>query len=91
MEPRRRTDLFRKPDLCISDATEFITEKGPYGPGKLAKADVVAASLNRVSLDAFCSGLLGHRPENILMIQKAFQHGLGEMDPKKMNIKKLTV
>jgi uncharacterized protein (DUF362 family) len=50
-------NLVRKPDLCISDATTFITEKGPYGPGKLASPETVA-STNRVSLDAFCCGFL---------------------------------
>lgn len=83
-------NLIRKPKLCISDATVFITEKGPYGPGKLGKADMVVASPNRVILDAFCSRLLGHKPQKILMIRNAFQHGLGEIDLQKMRIKELT-
>jgi len=84
-------NLIRKPDLCISDATVFIVEKGPSGPGKLTSAEMVVSSLNRVSLDAFCSRLLGHQPENILMINKAFQHGLGEINLQKIQIKAITV
>jgi uncharacterized protein (DUF362 family) len=84
-------NLVRKPDLCISDATAFITENGPWGPGKLAKPETVVASPNRVSLDAFCCRLLGLQPENILMIRKASQHGLGEMNLQKLRIKALTV
>ena len=82
-------NLIRKPELCISDATVFITEKGPYGPGKLADPDMIAASPNRVTLDAFCSLLLGHQPENILMIRNAFKHGLGEINLQKVRIKEL--
>jgi uncharacterized protein (DUF362 family) len=72
-------NLIKKPDLCISDATTFITENGPYGPGKLGGVQTVVASTNRVSLDAFCCQFLGLKAEDILMIRKASEHGLGEM------------
>jgi uncharacterized protein (DUF362 family) len=84
-------NLIRKPDLCISDATTFITEKGPYGPGKLASAETVVASTNRVSLDAFCCRFLGLQPEEVLMIGKASRHGLGEMKHDRIRIKSLSV
>ena len=84
-------NLIRKPDLCISDVTTFITEKGPYGPGKLASAETVVASTNRVSLDAFCCRFLGLQPEEVLMIGKASRHGLGEMKPDRIRIKSLSV
>jgi uncharacterized protein (DUF362 family) len=84
-------NLIRKPDLCISDATTFITEKGPYGPGKLANAETVVASTNGVSLDAFCCKFLGLQPEDVLMIGKASRHGLGEMKPDRIRIKSLSV
>ncbi len=84
-------NLVRKPDLCLSDATAFITEKGPYGPGKLAKPEMVVASRNRVSLDAFCCRLLGFEPENIVMIRKAYKHGLGEMNLQKIRINNIIV
>ena len=84
-------NLVRKPDLCISDSTEFIMENGPSGPGKLKKPEMVVASRDRVSLDAFSCRLLGLQPENIPMIQKASQHGLGEMNLQKVRIKALTI
>jgi uncharacterized protein (DUF362 family) len=84
-------NLIKKPDLCISDATAFITEKGPYGPGKLANAETVVASTDRVSLDAFCCRLLGLQPEDVLMIGKASRHGLGEMKHDRIRIKSLSV
>ncbi len=84
-------NLIRKPDLCIADATTFITEKGPYGPGKLGSAETVVASTNRVSLDAFGCRFLGLQPEEVLMIGKASRHGLGEMKPDRIRIKSLSV
>jgi len=84
-------NLIKKPDLCISDATTFITEKGPYGPGKLASAETVVASTNGVSLDAFCCRFLGLQPEDVLMIGKASRNGLGEMKHDRIRIKSLSV
>jgi uncharacterized protein (DUF362 family) len=84
-------NLVRKPDLCLSDATVLITENGPYGPGKLSKPESVVASRNRVSLDAYCCRLLGRQPEEILMIRKAAQHGMGEMSLAKLRVKEFTV
>jgi uncharacterized protein (DUF362 family) len=84
-------NLVKKPDLCISDATTFITEKGPYGPGKLGSAETVVASTNPVSLDAFCCRFLGLQPQDVLMIPKASRHGLGNMNPARLNVKSLSV
>ena len=83
-------NLVRKPDLCLSDAMSFITENGPYGPGKLGGAETVVASNNPVSLDAFCCRFLGLQPDEVLMIRKASQHGLGEMNPDRLKIKSLS-
>ena len=84
-------NLVRKPNLCISDATTVLTEKGPYGPGKLASPETVVASTNSVSLDAFCCGFLGLRPEDVLMIGKASRHGLGEMKLDRIKTRSLSV
>ncbi|MBU3915833.1 DUF362 domain-containing protein, partial [bacterium] len=40
-------NLIRNPDLCIADATEFITTKGPWGPGKIKAEKKVVAGANR--------------------------------------------
>jgi uncharacterized protein (DUF362 family) len=84
-------NLVRKPALCISDATTFITENGPYGPGKLGSAESVVASTNPVSLDAFCCRFLGLQPEKVLMIPKASRHGLGVMNLGRLKIESLSV
>jgi uncharacterized protein (DUF362 family) len=84
-------NLVKKPNLCISDASAFITENGPFGPGKLGSAESVVASTNPVSLDAFCCRFLGLQPENVLMIPKASRHGLGNMNLSRLRIKSLSV
>lgn len=80
-----------KPDLCIVDATEFITTNGPFGPGELIKPQKVIAGTDRVAIDAYCCTLWGLVPEDIIMINKAKEHGLGEMDLKKVNIKEMEI
>jgi uncharacterized protein (DUF362 family) len=79
--------LIRKPDLCIVDATKFITTNGPNGPGELKTAHKIIAGPNCVSVDAYCATLLGFQPEDILMIQYASGHGIGEKNLKSLIIK----
>jgi uncharacterized protein (DUF362 family) len=79
-------NLIRKPDLCIADATQFITTNGPAGPGKIMKADKIVAGSNCLSVDAYCATLLRLNPTDVLMLRYAYEHGLGEIDLKKLAI-----
>ena len=76
-----------KPNLCIVDATEFITTNGPFGPGNLHKPQKVIAGTDRVAVDAYCCSLWGLDPKDIFTIVASYEHGLGEIDLKKLNIK----
>ncbi len=80
-----------KPDLCITDATEFITSNGPFGPGELIKPQKVVAGTDRIAMDSYCCRLWGLEPENILHIRKGHAHGLGEMDVTKVKINEVKV
>ena len=80
-----------KPDLCIVDATELITTNGPFGPGELIKPQKVIAGTDRVAIDAYCCTLWGLEAKDIIMINKAKEHGLGEMDLRKFNVKETFV
>jgi len=80
-----------KPDLCIVDATEFIITNGPFGPGKLLKPNKVIVGTDRVAIDAYCCKLWGLKPEDIVMINKAFEHNLGEINLNKVNIKEIEI
>jgi len=79
------------PALCIVDATEFIITNGPFGPGKLHKPMQVVAGVNRVAVDSYCCTLWGLKSKDIFHILQAHEHKLGEMDLKKINIKKVKV
>ena len=78
------------PDLCIVDSTKFITTNGPFGPGKLAEPQEIVAGTDRVAVDSYCCGLLNLKPEEIFMIRRAQEHGIGQMDLSKLTIKKVT-
>lgn len=76
------------PDLCIVDATEIITTNGPMGPGSLIKPQKVIAGKDRVAIDAYCTTLWGMEPKDIIMINKAYEHKLGEIDLQRVKVKK---
>ena len=76
-----------KPALNVVDATEFITTNGPFGPGELIKPQKVVAGVDRVAVDAYCAGLWGLKPEDIVQIKRASEQGLGRMDLSKVAVK----
>jgi uncharacterized protein (DUF362 family) len=76
-----------KPALNVVDATEFITTNGPFGPGELLKPQKVVAGTDRVAVDAYCAGLWGLKPEEIVQIKRASEQGIGEIDLTKVFVK----
>jgi uncharacterized protein (DUF362 family) len=80
-----------RPQLCIIDATEFLITNGPNGPGELLKPQKVVAGTDPVAIDSYCSNLFGYQQQNIYAITKAYEHGLGKMDLKKVNIKEVEI
>jgi len=78
-----------KPDLGIVDATEFIITNGPMGPGELSKPQKIVAGVDRIAVDAYCTTLFGMKGSDIVMINKGFEHKLGQIDLKKVNIKEV--
>ena len=79
------------PDLCIVDATEFITTNGPFGPGELLRPQKVVAGTDRVAIDAYCCALWGLDPQDIFQIKLGYEHKLGQIDLNKVNILELEV
>ncbi len=77
------------PDLCVVDATEFIITNGPFGPGKIHRPKKIVAGTDRVAVDSYCCTLWDLEPKDIIMINKAFEHGVGEMDLGKINVKEI--
>ena len=62
-----------------------------FGPGEVLKAQKVVAGTDPVALDAYCCTLWGLEAEDIFVINKAYDHGLGEKDLKKKTIKEVEV
>ncbi len=79
------------PDLCIVDATEFITTKGPFGPGEIIKPQKVIAGTDRVAIDAYCCTLWGLQAKDIMQINMAYDLGLGEIDLNNVKLKEVSV
>jgi len=84
-------NLLRKPSLCIVDATEFVTTNGPYGPGRISRPQKVLASVDGVALDSTAARFLGLAANDIPMVRKAHEHGLGEMDAGKIAVRELQI
>ncbi len=78
-------------DLCIVDATEFLITNGPSGPGKLSRPRKVLAGTDRVAIDAYCATLFGLKPQDVIAVNRAYAHGLGEMDLTKINMKEIEI
>ncbi|MBN1273391.1 MAG: DUF362 domain-containing protein [Candidatus Aminicenantes bacterium] len=78
-----------KPHLCIVDAMEIITTKGPFGPGNLIKPQKIVAGMDRLAVDAYCASIWGLKAEDIIMINKGREHGLGCMDLNRLNIQEV--
>jgi uncharacterized protein (DUF362 family) len=76
-----------KPALNVVDATEFIVTNGPFGPGQLLRPEKVVAGTDRVAVDAYCAGLWGLEPKDIVQIKRASEQGLGEMNLDKVVVK----
>jgi len=79
------------PNLCVVDATIFLASNGPFGPGKLNKPLKVIAGTDRVAIETYCAGLFGYQSGDIMVIRKAREHGLGEMDLSRINIKEVEI
>jgi uncharacterized protein (DUF362 family) len=80
-----------RPTLNIVDATEIIATNGPMGPGELLKPMKVVAGVDRVAVDAYCAGLLGLKPMDVVAIRKAAERKLGEADLAKVRVEEAKV
>jgi uncharacterized protein (DUF362 family) len=84
-------NTLRKPDLCVADATEFLLTNGPAGPGELRRLDKVVLGTDPVAVDAYCAPFVNLKADDVLMIVKSAEWGLGRMDVAKLAVEQLTV
>lgn len=73
-------NLVRKADLYVVDASEFLLNNGPAGPGEMGRADKVFAGTDPVLLDSFGAQLHRRQPSEIGVIKAAAALGIGTMD-----------
>jgi uncharacterized protein (DUF362 family) len=82
-------NLVRKPDLVVMDSSEFLVSNGPAGPGELDRLDYVVAGTDPVAVDVVGAEFVGFNASEVITIQKASDHGLGEIDISKLKIETL--
>jgi uncharacterized protein (DUF362 family) len=79
-------NLIRKPDLCIIDASLFILNNGPFGPGELKQEDKIIAGTDPVAMDAYFARLFGLGEGDVLSTIYAAKHGIGISDLSKITV-----
>ena len=83
--------VVRAPDLVIMDAMEVLISGGPGGPGQTENQQKIIAGKDRVAIDAYCAPLLGQQASESIQIRAAADHGLGQPDLSKLNIKEMQI
>jgi uncharacterized protein (DUF362 family) len=81
----------RKPDLAVADATTILTTNGPFGPGQIAKPQVVVAGSSPVSVDAYGARFLGLDARRVSMVTRSAALGLGEADLSRVKLSELHI
>lgn len=82
-----------KPAVTILDAVRILTNNGPQGGDlrDVKRLNTVVAGIDQVSVDAYGASLFGLKPRSIGHIAAAHKAGLGEIDLKKVRIKKIAL
>ena len=75
----------RLPDLTIMDAVVGMEGNGPSSSDLRSIGKILAAN-NGVSVDGLMAAMMGVSPEKVDTLRVAFQRGLGEVDPAKMEV-----
>lgn len=71
-------NTLRKPDLCVSDVTEYVINNGPAGPGELNKPQKIIAGTDPVAVDTKSAEIMGLQPEDISMLNMARENKVGQ-------------
>ena len=75
----------RVPDLTIMDAVVGMEGNGPSSRD-LRPVGKIMASLNGVSLDGLMAAMMGFPPRNVDSLDIAWERGLGEVEPERMEV-----
>ena len=78
-----------KPDLIILDAIRILLTRGPKGPGETKDVGKIVAGTDPVAIDAYAAFLLGKDPRKVRHIAYAAAMGVGQIDLKKVSVRKV--
>ena len=85
--------LVRKPDLTIIDAYRVLMSNGPRsrsaGDVRLTKMQILSTDV--VTADASGARILGRDPESYAHIRIAHEMGLGEIDPSRLDARRISL
>jgi uncharacterized protein (DUF362 family) len=84
------------PALVITDATRALVTRGPGGPGRVETPDAIVAGTKMTTVDAYTLTLAkwynkGFTWNEVPHLKLAHEQGFGEVDPSKMNVKRITL
>ncbi|MBN1599751.1 MAG: DUF362 domain-containing protein [Bacteroidales bacterium] len=79
----------RKTDLCLVDATEFILNNGPFGPGEVQTENKIIAGTDPVAIDTYCANLHGMDITEVPSLDFAEKHKIGTTDLSSLIIKEV--
>jgi uncharacterized protein (DUF362 family) len=79
------------PALTILDAVRILTANGPQGGSldDVRRLDTVIAGVDQVAVDSYGATLFGMQGGDLGYVRIAAQHGFGNMDLKKVNIRQV--
>ena len=82
-----------KTNLVICDCLRILTAHGPNSgtPEDVKETRTIIVGRNPVTVDAYAATLFGRSPSNLKFLVLANKENMGEINPAKMNIQKLTV
>ncbi len=75
-----------RPSLVVMDATSILLDRGPGGPGNVARPGKVIIGADPVAVDAYACGLFGVEPSSVGYITIAQELGVGSADLSKLEI-----
>lgn len=84
-----------RPQLNIIDASRVLLNGGPTGPGPIQKENRLFASRDILAVDSIVAARYNFGGKNmsskeIPHLRAAYQNGVGEIDPQKIQVQKIT-
>ena len=85
-----------KADLVVTDAQRALVTRGPGGPGRIETPGAILAGTNQTTVDAYTVGLAhwynrSITADQVQHLKLAHEQGLGVIDVRAMNVRRIPV